>query len=239
MKFLCFSWAVIPAMLAVCLSAASASYVTPKMGGGQQNAPMVMPNVVFDGTNLSISGILDMTGQPLTDIPVLRPLQPPDEFDPSQPHAVLSGQAYNLQYGWNLSASSQFLPIGGNIWIEQTSATPGLQAYERVTYAPIFGTRGSSTRWLWDGIMAHNAYASPSVIEDWEASYLLYIGDASGNAMDGYGSTTLTLQWTSIPEPGVGLAALGLIGLLGTRRRPRRRMRIVAARVPPALDKCG
>lgn len=214
--------ALVCAVILVCGQAVLGAYVTPKMGGAQQHAPMVMPNVLFDGTNLSISGIVNHMGQPITEVPVLRPLVPPDEFDPTKPWAVLSGKAYNLQYGWNMSANSAFLPAGANIWIERLSATPGLETYERVTYNPIFGTAGSSSRWLWDGVMAHNAYAVPSVIGSWEAEYRLYLGDSTGQPLNGYGDTMITLQWTSIPEPTASLLLGWLITLTGFRRRTSR-----------------
>lgn len=200
-------------------TSAFGAFVTPKMGGGQQSADMVMPNVKFDGTNLTVTGVVDMMGMPIAETPVLRPLTPPDEFNPAAPHAVLTGKAYNLQYGWNLDGESEFLPSGGNIWIESIASSPGLQAYEHGTYSPIFGTAGSSDAWLWDGIMAHNAYAVPTSTGTWTASYRLYIGDINGVALPGFGETSITLNWTSVPEPTAAAAiAIGSL-VLGRRRR--------------------
>ena len=77
---------------------ASAAYVYPQLGGGQTGeatAPMKHADISFDGTNLSVH--ID----PTVPTPLLRPLTPPDEFNPSMPYAVLQDKAYNLQYGWN------------------------------------------------------------------------------------------------------------------------------------------
>jgi hypothetical protein len=179
---------------------------------------MVMPNVLFDGSGLTITGVLDMMGMPIMDLPVLRPLTGTDQFDPATPAGVLNGKAYNMQYGWNLDAMSEDLPSGANLWIEETSSTPGLMTYEHGTYTPIFGTDGSSTKWLWDGIMAHNAYAVDPGIDSWTATYHLYLGDSQGNALNGYSDANITLNWTSVPEP----ASIGILagaGLLMLRRR--------------------
>lgn len=213
MKYLAIS------ALFIAPTVASAAYVTPKLGGAQQSAPMIMPAVKFDGTGLSISGLFDMMGNQITAIPVLRPLVAPDEFDPVAPYSVLTGKAYNLQYGWNFDATTEQLPAGLNVWITQTSATPGLAAYAHHTYTPIFGTNGSSSSWSWDGTMAHNAYAAtPSWNGSYSASYSLYLADASGTPATAYSSTSITLTWTSIPEPAmVGLLTPCLI-LLGRRR---------------------
>ena len=214
------------ALCAVAAATASAAYVKPKMGGAQESAPMVMPNVKFDGTKLTVSGIVDDGGVQIAAVPVLRPLTPLDAFDPAQPWGVLGTKAYNLQYGWNIGTGSEPLPLGASIWIEATHATAGLETYERGTniYTPIFGTGNSSTRWLWNGVMAHNAYAVPASTGNWEATYALYLGDATGTPITNYGGTSVTLSWTSVPEPAtLGLAAI--CGVFGLRRRSKGRPR--------------
>jgi MYXO-CTERM domain-containing protein len=210
------------ALTALSSSAAFAAYVTPGFAGGTQSGPMVMPNVVFDGQNLTIDALLDDEMNPISQFPVLRPLTAPDAFDPARPFSVLTGKAFNFQYGWNLDGNSEFLPPGTSIWIEETASTPGLEAYTAMTYQPIFGTAGTSEKWRWNGVMAHNAYAVPSSVGDWSASYRLYVGDASGNAVAGYGDAAITLNWTSVPEP----AALGLLGLAGVALLRRQQNRV-------------
>lgn len=182
-------------------SQASAVYVIPQMGGGQVGegaAPMKHADITFDGTNLAVH--VDDT----VAAPHLRALEPPDEFDPSMPWNVLTGKAYNFQYGWNPGGFIS-LPVGSWIWIEQLSATPGLETYQRPpaapTYAPIFGTDGSSTRWRWSGQMTHNAYAvlNPT-LSQYSASYRIYIGDTStGEPWPAYVPAGVTFQWTATP----------------------------------------
>lgn len=204
------------------LASPAMAYVTPKMGGGQQNASMVMPNVQFDGTNLSITGLLDMMGMPISDVPVMRPLTAPDAFDPTKLYySALNGKAYNSQYGWNMDAThSASLPSGADIWIEELDASPGLKTYEANTYTPIFGTDSSSTKYQWGGIMLHNSYVVEPQIANWSAHYKLYLGDSSGDAIAGYGAAEITLNWASVPEP----SAMGLLGLGGLMLMRRRRV---------------
>jgi MYXO-CTERM domain-containing protein len=114
-------------------------------------------------------------------------------------------------------------PAGSVLWIEQLSATPGLLSYSGGTmmnqgsFAPIFGTAGSSSRIQWNGAMLHNWYAATSA-GDYSATYRIYFGDAQGNATDGFQAGEVTLNWTAVPAPGAA-GALGLAGLLATRRR--------------------
>lgn len=216
-----FSAALVAGMVTLLggASMAQAAYVTPKMGGGQQSASMVMPNVLITDEGLSITGVLDMMGMPIMSVPVLRPLTGTDEFNPSAVYSVLSGKAYNLQYGWNLDAGSADLPSGGNIWIELLSSTPGISTYEHGSYTPIFGTAGSSDAWLWDGVMAHNAYAVDPQIANWSATYRLYIGDINGQVIGGYDDAQITLNWTSVPEPASMLGLVGAGAMMMLRRR--------------------
>jgi hypothetical protein len=80
-------------------------------------------------------------------------------------------------------------------------------------YTPIFGTDGSSPKWLWDGLMDHNAYAVDLKYLNqsnqlFTATYHLYVGDANGNPVSGYGDTTTTWRWQGqavvvVPTPGI------------------------------------
>jgi len=74
------------------------------------------------------------------------------------------------------------------------------------TYAPIFGTAGSSTRWQWYGAMAHNSYAVLNPTNTvMSAQYRIYFGDAATGARDNYtnyGDATMTLTWlVDLPVP--------------------------------------
>ena len=154
-------------------------------------------------------------------------------FDPAQPYAVLNGTAYSRVLGWYDQGTTgangdDFYDTyaaqlnGNHLWIEKTGGSPELKAYsinEDVTgdpgtpYTPIFGTDGSSTRWRWDGKMDHNAYAVAlehliATNQLFAATYHLYVGDAAGNPVPGYGDTTTTWRWQGpavavVPAPSI------------------------------------
>ena len=72
-------WLYCAATFTACSFTPSAAngYVIPMLGGGQVNAPMKQADITFDGVNLDVH--VDST----ISTPVLRPLAPPDEFDPT------------------------------------------------------------------------------------------------------------------------------------------------------------
>lgn len=186
------------------IGSAWGAFVTPKIGGAQVGSGsedpqlMIHVHVSYDSSTSSVNlGIDPGTAE-------LRPLEPPDEFDPAEPWGVLGTKAYNFQYGW-LASGFEFPPVGAWFWMEQLSATPGLEVYQRPPatpqYAPIFGTAGSSPRWRWSGQMTHNVYAvqDPS-FEFYEAEYRVYIGnDTTGEPLAGYTAAEITLQFGATP----------------------------------------
>jgi hypothetical protein len=104
--------------------------------------------------------------------------------------------------------------LAGNfVWIEKTGGSPELKTYAVSEtedpygpYTPIFGTDGSSNRWRWDGFMDHNVYAVPLAAlaasnQVFTAAYRLYIGDAAGSPVSGYGATTTTWTWQGPAMP--------------------------------------
>jgi len=221
-------------LVLVSVQSVSGAYVTPKIGGAQRThvvAPMIMPEITFDGTNVVVLDIMGNDWVTLTgnDRPVMWPLQGTDQFEPGKPwYNALNGKAYNFQYGWSNGALDQTLiPAGDKIWIELISQSVGLQTYNRSdnSYAPIFGTDGSSNLWKWDETMsmAHNAYAVTPCYGEWFATYKVYIGDVTtGAELTSYGSDTVMLTWTSIPEPAtLTLMGTGLFYLFGSRRKHR------------------
>ncbi len=194
-------------LLLACLAPlAHATHVQPSMGGGEVgegSAPMKHADISFDGQRLTVD-IDDTVG-----VPWLRPLTPPAQFDPEGPWGVINGKAYNFQYGWNPSRFDDYPPIGSWVWIEQLSASPGLEVYQRSpatpTGKPIFGTAGSSTRWRWSGVMTHNLYAIAQTNEDnYQAMYRVYIGDnVTGNPTPGYEPAQVTFEFLTTPHlPG-------------------------------------
>lgn len=119
-----------------------------------------------------------------------------ETYDP--PADVLNGKAYNAQFGW-LADGFLNLPPGGAIWIELIEQTPGLETYEANTFRPIFTMAGSGARWLWDGTMKHNWYAS-AACGMFQATYRVYVGDAtSGDPLAGYTPGQITLRWYATP----------------------------------------
>ncbi|HYG36939.1 MAG TPA: hypothetical protein VEC99_19260, partial [Clostridia bacterium] len=182
--------------------------VRPSRGGGlDTNSPMVHVDIFYDYEANQMRAILDTNAA----MPKLVPLPPGYAFDSRSNYAVLSGKAYNLQYAWN--PGGVFTPPpGAAVWIECLNATPGLETYDGPgnkmenpprTYAPIFGTGGSATKWQWYGRMAHNSYAilnpSNTVIT---AEYCIYFGDAqtgSREAYANYDDATMTLSWRVDP----------------------------------------
>ncbi len=172
------------------------------MGGGQSVAPMIMTDIGFDGTNITVQPD-DPT---LVDSPVvLQPLAPPDQFDPSKPWSVLNGTAYNFQYGWN-PAGYITLPAGSAIWIQVLSEDAGLETYLRPpayssgpTWPQVFAANGN--RWEFQGFMQHNAYAVVNPQQTtYSATYCVYIGNATtGSPLPGYGSADVTWTWLGAP----------------------------------------
>jgi hypothetical protein len=196
-------------------NALAQTYVTPMMGGGQVWADMVHIDIYYDtGANQLHATVDDSFG-----IPMLRPLDPGCAFDPLQPYAVLSGKAYNSQYGWNVGGLYT-LPPGSAIWIELTSSSPGLETYadwgRLGTYAPIFGTAGSPRLWRWGAVMVHNTYAvlDPPV-NRLCAEYHIFFGDAEtgsrANFME-YDDTTVHLEWAVMPIEDLLMWRFGAIG---------------------------
>jgi hypothetical protein len=154
---------------------------------------MIHTDVMFDGTNIMLD--FQLAGN---DLPMLRPLTPPDQFDPAQPWAVLQGKAYNYQYAWNAGGFIT-LPPGTGIWVERVSHDNYLLAYLRPPASPAWSEvfTHDGERWKWSGAMSHNAYAVAKPREvQYEATYRVYIGDAvTGAPIPGYGSDTVTWTW--------------------------------------------
>jgi len=138
--------------------------------------------------------------------------------------SVLNDQYYTDQFGWVLDGIVD-PGLGNSIWIEMVSQSDGLSTYEggrrmmidMQSFNPIFGTDASSNAWQWSGMMTHHWYAA-SELGDYEATYSIFVGDSSGNAVDGYAVTNLTLNLRAVPTPAP-LALLGLGSLIATRRK--------------------
>lgn len=136
---------------------------------------------------------------------------------------VLNDTYYSSQYGW---LADGFISLGQDefMWIERMDSTEGLNVYEggmrmmreMHTYDAIQGTDGTDDAWMWGGMMTHNWYSAESM-GSYEATYRVFVGDASGNAYSQYTSDTVTLHFNAVPAPG-GLGMLAMGGLVAARR---------------------
>lgn len=187
--------------------------VKPARGGGlDTNAPMVHVDISYDYGANQMRATLDTNAA----TPRLLPLPAGYTFDSRSNYYVLNSKAYNFQYAWN-PGSIFSPPAGAAVWIECLSASPGLECYDGPgnkmimpprTYAPIFGTAGSSSRWQWYGQMAHNSYAVLNPTNPvMSAQYRVYFGDAVTGAPDAYTNyddATMTLTWlVDLPVPAL------------------------------------
>jgi hypothetical protein len=183
----------------------------PSRGGGlDTNAPMVHVDIFYDYGANEMHATLDTNYATAK----LLPLPAGYAFDSRSNYYVLNGKAYNYQYAWNPGGIFS-PPTGAAVWIECLSASPELECYDGPgnktispprTYAPIFGTAGSSTRWKWYGSMAHNSYAVLNPTNSlMTAQYRIYFGDEVTGAPDAYasyGDATMTLTWlVDLPVP--------------------------------------
>jgi len=158
----------------------------PKMGG-----PMKHMQVSFDGKALSVS--ID----PNVPTPELQ-----DYGETYEGAAgVLDGTFYNAQYGW-LVEGFWTPPSNSLLWIEETFATKGLEAYSGgnmntpSSFAPIFGTNGSEMSVEWNGAMTHNWYAVEKR-GNYVATYEIYFGDSAGVDTPGFDRQEVVLVWSA------------------------------------------
>ncbi len=214
----------------------ASAYVTPGRGGGtfnDSNVPMIMPEITIVGTNIVVTKPDGSDWETLAGVnrPIMRTLKAGEQLDSANVplYNALNGTAWNWQYGWaNGSLDRSLIPTGSKIWIEVLEQSPGLKTYDRNSanfYVPIFGTDGRPNIWRWYETMSmsHNAYTVTPGVGEYYATYKVYIGDATtGAALPNYGYDTVTLTWTSIPEPAtMALMGTGLAYLLGSRRKHR------------------
>jgi hypothetical protein len=220
-------------------------------------SPMTMLTVSFDTVALKLD-VVDQAAKLGAGVNPVLSLAPVGTYDPRQPWGVLNGTAYSRRLGWDdvnkantdgtaiLDKIHTTYGATANLWIECLAQDPALKCYLAIgkyginanstttidpainAYTGIFGTAGSSTRWLWDGKMDHNTYAvSLSDIgvasQQFSATYKVYIGDAAGNEILNpdlsSASTIETWTWQAVPEPAtLSLVAMGMVGLLLRRR---------------------
>ncbi|MEM9166873.1 MAG: GC-type dockerin domain-anchored protein [Planctomycetota bacterium] len=110
------------------------------------------------------------------------------------PGAVLTGRAYNSQYGW---LANGFFNLNGNgIFVRPVEIDQGLAFYDEFSFAPILTTSGSAPAWRWTGQMTHN-WVAATIPGDYEATFEVYVGDpATGEPLPGWTPAMVTLAWT-------------------------------------------
>jgi hypothetical protein len=190
---------------------------------------MIMLNVSLDANNnlhvRTTSTIVRLQPAPGSYDATKRQYNPSVvSFDPARPWAVLNGTAYSRVLGWYDEGTTgangddfydtYASQLAGNfVWIEKIGGSSQLKTYAvseagdpTGPYTPIFGTDGSSARWRWDGFMDHNVYAVSladltATNQIFTATYRLFIGDAEGNPVSGYGETTTTWTWQGPTVP--------------------------------------
>lgn len=126
------------------------------------------------------------------------------------PASVLNGRAHNAQFGW-LANGFISLPGGSGVFVEHVSSSAGLDVYEESSFDAILGTNGSSDTWQWDGSMTHNWYAADEA-GTLTATYNVFVGDLSGQILDGWSGAQVTLTFES-PRVPLGNADGRVLGL--------------------------
>ena len=114
------------------------------------------------------------------------------------PASVLNGMGYNAQFGW-LANGFISLPPSSGIFVRTLSSSPHLRVHEETTFEKILGTGDSSSIWRWDGTMTHNWY-STDTHGPHRARYEVFVGDLSGNPLDGFSSATIDLSFEYGPD---------------------------------------
>ncbi|PCJ50153.1 MAG: hypothetical protein COA74_02685 [Gammaproteobacteria bacterium] len=156
--------------------------------------------------------------------------------------SVLDGMGHNAQFGW-LANGFISLPPSSGVFIRTFGRSEHLSVYSEFGYDPIMGTDGSDSVWQWDGTMTHNWYAS-DVKGPYSVRHEVFVGDQSGNPLDGWisggvelnftygpdisdrirvlntGSVSTVLTVSTVPAPGSVLVLGGMVAL-GIRRRTR------------------
>ncbi len=124
--------------------------------------------------------------------------------------SVLNGSGYNAQFGW-LTNGFISLPPGAGIFVRTLASSRDLRVYEQSSFASILGTDSSSDTWRWDGTMTHNWYAT-EIHGPHFARYEVFVGDLSGNPLEGYQSGFVELRFQYGPDLAGRVLPLGAHG---------------------------
>ena len=126
--------------------------------------------------------------------------------------SVLDGMGFNSQFGW-LAEGFISLPPSSGVFVRALSMSQHLEVYSEFGYDPIMGTDGSDQTWQWDGTMTHNWFAT-EVKGPHAASFEVFVGDLSGNPLDGWTSGTIDLNFIYGGDPNdrLGVRGAGMVG---------------------------
>ena len=121
--------------------------------------------------------------------------------------SALNGFGYNAQFGW-LANGFISLPPDAGVFVRALGVSPHLRVYEQTTFNAILGTDGSTDVWQWNGTMTHNWFATDTFGPHF-ARYEVFVGDTSGNPLDGFQSASIDLRFEYGQDPS------GRIGVIG------------------------
>ncbi len=205
--------------LALMISASGAAASPPTLGGPMSHLLVTLFNneifLSFESPSMSTVTMQDNAGDFVAGA------------------SVLNGHGYNGQFGW-LANGFISLPPSSGIFVRTLASSPHLRVYEESSFESILGTDGADDVWRWDGTMTHNWYATDTHGEHL-ARYEVFVGDLTGNPLDGYTSSTIELRFeygqdlsgrigtlgsgfvSAVPTPGT--IAIVSAALVGARRR--------------------
>jgi DNA-binding NarL/FixJ family response regulator len=192
--------AAITMMVGISTVQAATLTAVPMQGG------MAMPMVAYRATLGRLSVMMP------ADIPQLTPLlvsNPGDSFDPTDPwfeslDPSRQGSSFSRRYGFVMDTTSDPLPANTAIWLRKVSGSPELSFFRYSgsapkNWEPIFGTAGSATSLLWNGMMFHPGVTAPPGTNSLSAIIEAYLVDTNtGQEVSGSSSGPLEFGWTNV-----------------------------------------
>jgi len=185
---------------------------------------MVMPMVSYSAARGSISVMMPGEAPQLTPLLVSNPS---DGFDPSAPWFGLldpsaRGWAFSRRYGFDMDPMSDPLPANTQMWIRKLPGPADLKVYNYLssppTFAPVFGTDGTTNAVYWSGLMWHPVVAAPPGTNNYTAMFEVFLLDTTtGQEVANSSSGPLTFNWTDISDgrPGLNITQ-GVQGIIVT-----------------------
>lgn len=192
--------------LAACASSALAAVLTTVPMQGSMLMPEVWYHADTDSVTVDLSAI-HVTAQ-LTPLLVSNPL---DSFNPADPwfdalDPSRQGLAFSRRYGFVMSVMTDYLPYDRELWIRKLSGSPDLGIYDYSeslpkTWAPIFGTAGTTNATYWSGAMWHVGVTAPPGTNTYTATFEVYVVDTTSLLeVPGSSSGPFVLDWTDVPD---------------------------------------